>query len=439
MPMGASTYVACFLVLAVLVSGNMKMWHITDVHYDWAYRTGGDIGKECHDKASNASQGAARIGEYRCDSSAVLVESAFNQMKAILPDPDFIIWTGDDPPHVKASELNTELVLEDMQNITNLVKSTFPSTPVYPILGNHDSFPPHQIEVGPNALLKATGKMWAHWLSDDAMETFLKGGYYTALIKPGLRLIALNTVYYYKLDLTTLIHPLDPAGQFDWLKSTLTAAKNSNERVIIAAHVPPGFCEKEVSAKNKNNNFHALFNDAYLRAFAGFGDTIVAHIYGHEHTDAIRLYQDEPNGESTGMMLLSPSVTPWYNPSYEKNMPANNPSLRWYEVMDSAPFNILGYEQWFTNLTADNANDTIEWEVEYTPQSAYGLPDLSLKSIINFAEDVLSKQDSIFQQYVFYNSVSYPQPDCEGECRATQLCSLQHAWLEPYKQCMTAA
>ena len=50
------------------------------------------------------------------------------------------------------------------------------------------------------------------------------------LIKPGLRLVSLNTVYYYTNDkLTGNIS--DPAGQFAWLDEILTNASSINEKV----------------------------------------------------------------------------------------------------------------------------------------------------------------------------------------------------------------
>ena len=59
----------------------------------------------------------------------------------------------------------------------------------------------------------------------------LPGGFYTVVIKPGLRLISLNTVYYYTNDKLTADLP-DPAGQFGWLDGVLTNASVTKQQVL---------------------------------------------------------------------------------------------------------------------------------------------------------------------------------------------------------------
>ena len=78
---------------------------------------------------------------------------------------------------------------------------------------------------------------------------FLLGGYYTTLIKPGLRLVSLNTVYYYTNDKLTA-NLSDPANQFSWFDNVMTSAANSKEKVCsnkVIEFFPTTFC------LNKNN------------------------------------------------------------------------------------------------------------------------------------------------------------------------------------------
>lgn len=58
----------------------------------------------------------------------------------------------------------------------------------------------------------------------------ISGGYYTVLIKFGLRLVSLNTVYYYTNNRLTQ-NLEDPAGQFLWLDAVLTNASVAKEKV----------------------------------------------------------------------------------------------------------------------------------------------------------------------------------------------------------------
>jgi len=66
---------------------------------------------------------------------------------------------------------------------------------------------------------------------------YLSGGFYTVLIKRGLRLISLNTVYYYTNDKLTA-NLTDPADQFSWLDGLLTNASSNNEKVHVPSKLP---------------------------------------------------------------------------------------------------------------------------------------------------------------------------------------------------------
>lgn len=189
---------------------------------------------------------------------------------------------------------------------------------------------------GPNPIMQQLASFWSQWLDKDAIETFLIGGYYTQLAKPGLRIVSLNTIFYYHSNrmCTNLvcnglllvfffsfinIHlfnsfptQTDPSGQLAWLSSTLASARAANEKIWLIAHVPPGFHEKFGI-----NNFWTQFTAPYLATLSGYSDVIVTQIYGHDHTDSFRFYFDTPlSTVPSGYMLLAPSVTPWRSPYY---------------------------------------------------------------------------------------------------------------------------
>lgn len=56
------------------------------------------------------------------------------------------------------------------------------------------------------------------------------GGFYSQLVKPGLRVVSLNTILYYGPDKVTK-NMTDPAGQFEWLEKTLEKAAQDMEKV----------------------------------------------------------------------------------------------------------------------------------------------------------------------------------------------------------------
>ena len=73
---------------------------------------------------------------------------------------------------------------------------------------------------------------------------YVSGGYYTELIKPGMRLIGLNTNLYFVLNELVRGNE-DPAGQFAWLDQTLTLAKNRVEKVSKTGPCCPRLITKQ--------------------------------------------------------------------------------------------------------------------------------------------------------------------------------------------------
>lgn len=73
--------------------------------------------------------------------------------------------------------------------------------------------------------------MYIHELSHSGICIVL-GGFYTIRTTKGLRIVGLNTVFYYVADkLTTNL--ADPAGQFAWLEEVLQNATNVGEKVYL--------------------------------------------------------------------------------------------------------------------------------------------------------------------------------------------------------------
>lgn len=49
-------------------------------------------------------------------------------------------------------------------------------------------------------LYNDTAEIWSDYIYGDMLDTFLNGGFYTTVITPGLRIVAINTVLYYKYN-----------------------------------------------------------------------------------------------------------------------------------------------------------------------------------------------------------------------------------------------
>lgn len=64
------------------------------MHWDPSYRLSDNPEQVCASSAGEPAANAGKFGAYVCDSPWHLINSTVFAMKDILPDPDFIIWTG---------------------------------------------------------------------------------------------------------------------------------------------------------------------------------------------------------------------------------------------------------------------------------------------------------------------------------------------------------
>ncbi|CAF91029.1 unnamed protein product, partial [Tetraodon nigroviridis] len=143
-------------------------WHITDLHWDPTYILSDNPQQVCASSGKQPAVNAGKFGDYVCDSSWHLINSTLYAMKDILPDPDFIIWTGDDTPHVPNEDLGEQAVLSIISNLTYIIHQVFPYTKVYSALGNHDYHPKNQLPAEPNYIYDQVAKMWQGWLNSDS-------------------------------------------------------------------------------------------------------------------------------------------------------------------------------------------------------------------------------------------------------------------------------
>jgi hypothetical protein len=66
---------------------------------------------------------------------------------------------------------------------------------------------------------------------------------------------------------------------------------DDNVKALIVSHVPPGFFERNASvpAYMTNLDGDGHYNEAIADVLDRYGDAIVAHVYGHTHTDTFRM------------------------------------------------------------------------------------------------------------------------------------------------------
>lgn len=255
------------------------------------------------------------------------------------------MWTGDIAPH-DIWNITREEVIFQIRFVTDLIKQ-HAKVPVFPVIGNHEgvpvnSFPPPQVKGDHSIswLYEEIANQWSYWLPEDALETLRFGGYYRVKVRPGFRVICLNTNYCTRLNPWTLFDPVDPGEKLVWMTKELVAAESEGDKVHIIGHIPPD---------NKECTQAWLFN--YLRIIERFQDTILAQYFGHTHRDEFRVLVSTSNKpKPISVAYIGPSITAFTE---------NNPSYRVYYT-DKQGY-VKDYATYFYNLTEANANLEPMW------------------------------------------------------------------------------
>jgi len=367
----------CYLTL---VESTRKFLQVSDIHLDLNYKEDGNEAKFCREVSGKAS----KYGSYKCDPPKILVESAFEAMKKYSPNPEFILWTGDNSAHDQT--LNKSDIMSNLRFVTQKFHKFYPGVPVIPVLGNHDSAPKDYF---PDSKNESTPKQaYSDYITEGSFgdllharskesEEFKQCGYYVLRnssfdLNVTQTFIVLNTgLYYHNKAIDPISYPPDPCGQFDWLNKTLAACK-PKERVFIIAHIPPGYFEHWPKMPMfSNENYTKSYMDIITRK--DYAKKIVAHFYGHTHTDSFRLFMDPEHKEPVGLAFIAPSITPLV---YVHD--GVNPSFREYEY-DHINRTIMTYNQYYLPLNLF-INDTEEDDEEVIDYKNY--PDDSKDEVI---------------------------------------------------------
>ncbi|XP_023652984.1 cyclic GMP-AMP phosphodiesterase SMPDL3A [Paramormyrops kingsleyae] len=404
-----------------------KFWHISDLHLDPSYHLTEDRTKVCLSSKGYPASDPGDFGDFFCDSPYQLILSAFDFMKQQPQQTDFIIWTGDSPPHVPVDELSTDLVIQIIRNMTDTIRKFFPNLPVYPALGNHDYWPQDQLPVSTSKVYQAAADLWEPWLIPEALKTLREGGFYSQLVQPDLRLVSLNTNLYYGPNKAT-VNVSDPAGQFSWLVETLERSRASKERVYIIAHVPVGYLPYAINT----TAMREVHNEKLVEIFRNYSDIIAAQFYGHTHRDSVMVLQDD-RGNPLNSVFVTPALTPIRSAAEPYS---NNPGLRVYEY-DPQEFTIVDLFQYFLNLTEANREKRPDWRLEYTMTKAFHMKDVRPQSLLRLAESFTAPQSDAFDKYFNHFMVSYNDTVvCQGICKIIQVCSVQFLDQASYSQCI---
>lgn len=409
------------------LSGVGKFWHISDLHLDPTYHLSDDHTKVCFSSKGVPASNPGPFGDFLCDSPYQLIQSALTHIQQAGLKAQFMIWTGDSPPHVPPGELSTGVVIQVISNMTHTIRHHLPALPVYPALGNHDYWPQDQYPASSNVIYEAAARLWQPWLQPSALETLRAGGFYSQSVQPGLRVVSLNTNLYYSPNRET-VNSSDPSGQLQWLQGTLENATQAREKVFVIAHVPVGYLPfaKDTTA------IREVHNEQLVAIFRKYSDIIAGQFYGHTHRDSIMVLQDE-QGKPVNSLFVSPAVTPIKSVLEPYS---NNPGVRMY-AYSPEDFSLLDIWQYYLNLTEANESRSADWALEYVLAESSGLRDLRPESLFQLATSFQSEPSGAFRTYFTHFMVSYNSSVvCERDCKLAQVCAVLHLDRESYTRCI---
>jgi hypothetical protein len=251
-------------------------------------------------------------------------------------------------------------------------------------------------------------------------QTFAEGGFYYVPLSNNLYVVVLNTVFYTPQDLNITTGDPDPAGQFQFLKSTLAFIEAAGAKAIIAQHVPQG------ANRGANPNFESIYETSMTSIIQQYASSIVAILCGHLHRDYLRMYYSK-NGSPAVPILINGAITP---------QDYSNPSFTYFSYSGTT---LQDYDKYYFDL--NNTNSV--WSLEYTLSQAYpnygGVIDAEY---INSIITQLKTGHSVLTTYQNYSTAGSIQPlavsstnNCFDICMAEQVIYTQFTTCMKSKTC----
>ncbi|CAG8975410.1 hypothetical protein HYALB_00012339 [Hymenoscyphus albidus] len=366
----------------------VKVIHLSDFHLDPRYQVASEANCSssmcCRYSGSTGTSQAVfpapLYGAYKCDTPYYLGLAALQSIASLTgtgttkSNAAWSIYTGDLVSHDPENEMSQAYVEYTETSIYSMFKS-YLEGPVFPVLGNHDSSPENI--VGPYNLPGPLGQqfswnynhvsgLWQHneWLSaEEASQAAVHYAAYSIVNHYGLRIITLNTDFWYRNNYPNFINISNPdnSGGFNFLINELQAAEDNCERVWIIGHVLSGW---------DGTNPLLGPSDLFYQIVDRYSSHVIANIFwGHTHEDQIILYysnngtvRSTDTAQTVGW--IGPSVTPLTN---------LNSGYRMYSV-DTSTFEIYDAYTFYSDIsetpTLNSTGPT--YQFEYSTRDAYG-------------------------------------------------------------------
>lgn len=399
--------------------------------------------------------GVAGYGSHSADTNYNLLNSALENIYLRAPRPDFIIISGDFLAH-DFQETYAKLagssdpkavnpfIDKTIAFVTWMIARRFPKTPVYPALGNNDSYcGDYQVEPA-GQFLRATAQTWKRLLNNKSnagvfLRTFPVSGAYSVIAPHNRnhRVIVLNTTFFSSNYKNTCGDPSAEPGndEIKWLETELAKAAAAKERVWLVYHIPAGVdvfaSVKDDQAGQAVSLWQPVFNQQFIDLVTRYSSVIAAAFAGHIHMDSFQLVQSN-NQAPASFVHITPAFSPLFG---------NNPAFDVF-TYNRGLAALKDYSAYYFDLSspASQKNAPVKWSKEYSFAQAFAQPDFSATTLQAMYRHLPANQNGDLTKYEKYYDVSNTaSPGFDPNKWRAYWCGIGNLTVSTYLSCVSNA
>jgi len=236
-------------------------------------------------------------------------------------------------------------------------------------------------------------------------------------VRPGLRVVSINTNYYVPENFWLYENHTDFSCQMFWLEDVFKQATALGEKIILIGHA---------ATASMFDDFAISLNTLIEK----YSSIILDQFYGHAHTSTYQLTFDNKTGTVPFVVsYIVGSVTTYsqLNPGYRiyqydrSKFHQTQLSLELQNEDNNSDNDhlVTNFAHYWIDLVDANRHpdQSPNWATKrYSALETYNLTDCSVQSWVNFAKQML-KDDDIYQTYKnnYYRGVSQSSPESAND------------------------
>lgn len=382
-----------------------------------------------------------KIGSYGGDTNYALLKSALTAIhnKSDPYSPQFAMILGDFLGHnfIEDYQLYSGdftlrgyqgFVKKTLQFLTLSIQKKFPNIPIYPAVGNNDSYDGDYEVVPRGQFFGDIANVWQPLLLDQKNKDIFSrevtaAGYYSVILphETDHRLIILDSVLFSPRSQND---DTEQAAQIEltWLAQQLKMATEQGQKVWLVMHIPVGI-DAYIIARDPFHAVRPYWHSADMLTFLAilnqYSSTITGIFSSHLHMDGFELLGQNKTIPDSFIPAISP-------------IHGNNPGFKIYSY-DPQTFHLKDYHVYFLNL-ATSVQDN-NWKLEYDFRQVYQ-PDCSQCDLIQGMNKV-AKTGPLAAAYQHYYAVGHDsQPITRGRWLPYYWCAIWNFTKDDYKSCL---